>query len=116
MRRKLFVMLATALGTIGLTATGAAAAPGSNQDVIDASPAFACEGDAGLPPAHCVNIKGRGDTGLILVFQPDARAPQESFSFNPKADSRPCPHDPDADPDGTWWQVPDGPYVCHHKP
>jgi hypothetical protein len=110
----------TAIGAVGsvlvgmvMLSPGVASAAGPNQDVFERNSAWSCEG---LPPNHCINVRGQGDTGVILVFEPDPRGPQESFSFNPKADSRPCPHDPDAE-DGTWWEVgPDGPYVCHHRP
>jgi hypothetical protein len=114
-RKFLAALVGTVIGVTGLS-VGAAAAVGPDQAVIEATSAFVCEGDANLPANHCANVRSRGNTGLILVFSPDPRGPQESFSFDPRADSRPCPHDPDADPDGTWWQVPDGPYVCHHKP
>jgi hypothetical protein len=115
MKRMLLVV--AIVGVMATVSAGAANAGGPNQAVFEQSSAWACESAAGLPPSHCVNVKSQGDTGNIKVFAPDPRGPQESLSFNPKADSRPCPHDPDADPDGTWWQVPgDGPYVCHHRP
>ena len=69
-----------------------------------------------LPPNHCINLKSNGNTGVIKVFSPDERWPQESISTDPKSDSRPCPHDPDADPDGTWWSPQPGIWVCHHRP
>lgn len=116
MARKMLALTVGALGLVTIGMTGVASA-GPNQDVFEDNPAFACEAEANLPPSHCINVRGRGDTGVILVFAPDPRGPQESYSFDDKADSRPCPHDPDADPDGTWWQVPNnGPYVCHHRP
>jgi hypothetical protein len=76
---------------------------------------WACGPALGLPDYHCLNIKSKGNTGLIMVFYPDARWPAEGISFNPKADQRPCPHDPDAT-DGTWWSPFEGVYVCHHRP
>jgi hypothetical protein len=109
------------LAVIGLLAVFAVSADavGPSQDVIgSADNAWACEGEAGLPPHHCINVRSKGNTGVILVFEPDPRGPQESISFDPKSDRRPCPHDPDSD-DGTWWSVsPDnqGPWVCHHRP
>ena len=108
--------VATTLAALLLPA-GAALAVGPDQDVIEATPAFACGPlDAPAPPLHCVNVRSQGDTGLILVFEPDPRGPQEGISFNPRADDRPCPHDPDS-PDGTWWQPTDDPFwVCHHRP
>lgn len=100
-----------------LGATAATAAP--PQEVFDANDAtWACEAEAGIPPAHCINIRSQGNTGIILVFEPDPRGPQESISFDPSSDTRPCPHDPGSD-DGTWWSVsPEnaGPWVCHHRP
>lgn len=77
---------------------------------------WACEEEAGLPPEHCINIKSKGNTGVILVFSPDERWPQEGVSTDPKSDGRPCPHDPDADPDGTWWSPAPDLWVCHHRP
>jgi hypothetical protein len=115
-RRAIVVLLSALVGSV-LFLPGSAAAGGPKQDRFEQNSAWACESAADLPPNHCINVKGKGDTGVLLVFEPDPRGPQESISWNPKADSRPCPHDADADPDGTWWQVfPEGPYVCHHRP
>lgn len=113
--RALVVVAALTPGALVALGSGAYASP--PQDTFASSKAWACESAAGLPPAHCVNVKSQGDTGVIHVFEPDSRWPQESFSTNPAADLRPCPHDPNADPDGTWWEVGDtGLYVCHHRP
>jgi hypothetical protein len=68
-----------------------------------------------LPLNHCLNVRSKGNTGLIMVFYPDSRWPAEGISFDPKADRRPCPHDPAAT-DGTWWSPFPGAYVCHHRP
>lgn len=84
--------------------------------VFEDNPAFLCEDEAGLPPSHCINAQGSGTSGVILVFAPDPRGPQESYSTSEQADGRPCPHDPDADADGTWWSPVPGLYVCHHRP
>jgi hypothetical protein len=51
-----------------------------------------------------------------MAFSPDPRWPQESISFDPRSDSRPSPHDPDADPDGTWWSPFPGAWGCHYRP
>jgi hypothetical protein len=111
------VLLAVA-GLLAVSAVSADAV-GPSKDVIDRNDnAWACEDEAGLPPEHCINVRSQGNTGVILVFEPDPRGPQESISFDPKSDARPCPHDPGSD-DGTWWSVsPDnqGPWVCHHRP
>lgn len=72
--------------------------------------------EGGVPPNHCINLKSRGNTGLIMVDSADPRWPQESVSTDPRSDSRPCPHDPDADADGTWWSPLPGLWVCHHRP
>lgn len=88
------------------------------QAPIDANDSvWGCAGDPGvaLPPAHCINLKSKGNTGVIKVFEPDARWPVEGVSTDPKSDSRPCPHDPGS-PDGTWWSPVPGLWVCHHKP
>jgi hypothetical protein len=114
---RLAAALVAILGLLAVTATAAAAA-GPPKEIIQQTKAWGCEGEAGLPPEHCINLRSKGDTGVILVFDPDPRWPQESISFNPASDSRPCPHDPGAT-DGTWWSVsPDnaGPWVCHHRP
>jgi hypothetical protein len=113
LKKTLFVaVLCTCLlGTAGV----AGADP--NQDVFDRNDnTWACEEEGNVPPAHCINVRSQGNTGIIHVFNPDPRAPQESFSTDPKSDTRPCPHDPDADPDGTWWSPEPGLWVCHHRP
>jgi hypothetical protein len=110
------VVVASAVGAMLWVGSPAFASP--NQDVFDANDAtWGCAGDPGveLPAYHCINVKSQGKTGVIKVFEPDARWPQESISTDPKSDTRPCPHDPAA-ADGTWWSpVPDV-WVCHHRP
>ena len=69
--------------------------------------------DDGFIPGHCLNTRSRGRTGVIMVF--DGRGPAEGISHDPRVDSRPCPSDADS-PDGTWWEVLTGTWVCHHKP
>jgi hypothetical protein len=111
---RIAVVGAAALGSMVWAAGPASASP--NQDVFDQNDtAWACEAEAGLPPHHCLNIESQGNTMVIKVFEPDARWPQESISFDPKSDSRPCPHDPAAT-DGTWWSPFPGAWVCHHRP
>src|SRR5687768_10960970 len=112
--RRTLTILGIAIACV--LATGPAAFAEPNPDTFDDNPAWACESEAGLPPNHCINAKSNGDTLNLKVFEPDPRGPQESASVNPKADARPCPHDPDADPDGTWWEAAPGLYVCHHRP
>ena len=109
---------ATATTIAALVMGGAPAAASPEQDVFDANDnTWACEAEGGLPPAHCINIRSQGNTGIIKVFEPDARWPQESISFDPKSDSRPCPHDPvSIAGDGTWWSPFAGAWVCHHRP
>jgi hypothetical protein len=93
-----------------------ALAGGPPEDVIDGNDnTWACEGEAGLPPEHCINVRSQGNTGLIVVLDGDPRWPVEGISFDPKSDDRPCPHDPAAT-DGTWWSPFPGAWVCHHKP
>jgi hypothetical protein len=126
--------------TAGICAAGLLAAPTTVAAVgppaerfLDDHPAFTCAGDAGIPDNHCINVTTtnladpplRG-TRHIVVLEPDARGPAEGISFDPKADSRPCPHDaPPYDGtdgyvhDGTWWEFPapgSGIFVCHHRP
>lgn len=113
-RRVLVPVALAALMVLGL-AGGAVAVP--DQGKIGATEAFACgPEDAPLPPFHCINVKSKGNTGLILVFEPDPRGPNEGVSTDPKSDSRPCPNDPDADADGTWWSPMPGLWVCHRRP
>lgn len=114
MKRTLLTLSLVAI--LGLWTSGTASAAGRSLDVFEQSNAWACEGGAGLPPNHCINVKSQGNTGVLMVFAPDERWPQESISFDPKADARPCPHDPAADADGSWWEVFPGAYVCHHRP
>lgn len=105
-----------AVGTV-VASPAVASADGPPQAVFDDNPAFLCEAAAepDLPPHHCIIAKGGGSTGVIKVFSPDLRWPVESYSTDDKADTRPCPHDPDAT-DGTWWSPVPGLYVCHHRP
>ena len=73
-----------------------------------------CEGD-GFVPNHCINTRSQGRVGNIMVFDPDPRGPQESVSTDPKFDDLPCNHDGNADSDGTWWEIIEGLFVCHHN-
>lgn len=110
-------------GVAALALLGAGAsvvdAGGPPADVLDRNDnTWGCAAEAGLPPNHCINLRSKGDTGVIIVLDGDDRWPQESISWNPASDDRPCPHDPGS-PDGTWWSVTllnAGPWVCHHKP
>ena len=117
MRRRVGIVVGVALLMSVLGSAVATASEGPPKGPFyDNDRTWACEAEAGLPPNHCINVNSKGNTGLIKVFYPDPRWPQEGISFNPKADDRPCPHDPDADPDGTWWSPLPGAYVCHHLP
>ena len=95
---------------------GTALAEGPPKDVfVDNENTWNCEFG---PPNHCINVRSQGNTGLIMVLYPDPRWPAEGISFDPKADSRPCPHD---GPDGTWWYpgdpaLPETFWVCHRRP
>lgn len=112
---RFLVVGAAAIFGLMVAATGPAVAS-PDQDVFDENDvAWACEAEAGLPPSHCINIQSQGNTGVIKVFEPDDRWPVEGISFDPKSDSRPCPHDPAAT-DGTWWSPFPGAWVCHHRP
>jgi hypothetical protein len=103
---------------LGVTATAAAAAGPPEEVFAGQEDPWFCHEDSGgtLPEHHCLNVSSQGNTVVLLVFEPDPRGPQESGSSDPEADLRPCPHDPDADPDGTWWEVLPGFFVCHHRP
>lgn len=76
--------------------------------------AWFCEGD-GFVADHCINARSQGTVGNIMVFQPDPRGPQESVSSDPKFDNVPCNHDGNADSDGSWWEIVEGLFVCHHN-
>jgi hypothetical protein len=110
---------ALSAAAIAVAAFGAGAAhAGPPADVFnDNDQAWLCFGDDGapVPPNHCLNANSRGNTGVIIVLEPDTRGPAEGISFDPKADDRPCPHD-DVEGDGTWWSPGEGIWVCHHKP
>lgn len=115
MRTRRITMVLTVVALMMAVAAPAAMA-GPPEAVFEANDdVWQCEGDGFPVKGHCMNIKGQGSTGVILVFE-DGFGPQESFSTNPQADRRACPHDPDADPDGTWWDAdsPNGFFVCHH--
>lgn len=102
-------------------ATGALAFAGPSAfgtpayDVFDAKEGWICGSAEGLVDNHCLNVTSNGKTWNIKVLEPDPRGPQESASTDPSADARPCPHDPSADPDGTWWEFAPGLWVCHHS-
>ena len=116
--RHIWTAAATTATVIGSLMMGGPATASPPQDAFDDNNGtWACATEALLPPAHCLNIRSQGNTGVIKVFEPDSRWPQESISFDPKSDSRPCPHDPAAT-DGTWWTPPPlvGAWVCHHRP
>ena len=114
--------LAVAISALFLTALSAPAFAdtasddsGPPQDVFENNDnAWFC-GDDGFIDDHCLNSNSGGDTGNIMVF--DGRGPQESISYNPNADSRPCPHDQGTDNEGTWWAPFPGAgfFVCHHN-
>ncbi len=117
MRRFVVLSLVTAMLVIGLIPV--ASAQGLNQEDLERA-GWACGGDAGLPPGHCVN-PGFGRPGphlstfIIMVFGEDGDFHSaEGATFQPRADSRPCPHDSES-PDGTWWSPAPGLYVCHHR-
>lgn len=123
MTKRLIMVLAVAAMVVGVMAPAALA---SDQATKEAA-GWACGSDAELPPGHCIspgtakNLEATAATGRtfqILVYDTDGNfLAAESASFHPGADARPCPSDPEADPDGTWWNpgVP-GLYVCHHQP
>lgn len=71
-------------------------------------------------PYHCLQKKSQGNVGLIIVLDPDPRGPAEGVTTDAAFDDRLCPHDvPPQDLDDgshTWWEPPEGLYVCHHKP
>lgn len=114
--RRVLVTVVTAVA-IGLLSVGAAGAAGPGVAPFDRNdPVWGCGPiEGGVPPNHCINLKSQGNTGVIKVFFPDSRWPQEGVSTDPKSDSRPCPHDPAAT-DGTWWSPLPGLWVCHHRP
>lgn len=114
-----WLVAAMLAAVVGLVGAGAASAEGPQLGVFNTNnQVWGCSGDQGvdLPANHCINLRSQGNTGVIKVFAPDTRWPQEGISFDQKANSRPCPHDPDAT-DGTWWSPSGGAfYVCHHRP
>ena len=107
-RNKLTVVVLTmAFATLSAPAQ---AAP--DYDTFDAKDGWICGAEEGLVDGHCLNVKSKGKTWNIKVFE-EGLGPQESASTDPKADLRPCPHDPSS-PDGTWWEFAPGLWVCHH--
>jgi hypothetical protein len=100
------------LSAVLVIASAAIADP--SYDIFDAKDGWICGADEGLVDNHCLNTNANGTTLNIKVFDPDPRGPQESASFDTRADHRPCPHDSGSD-DGTWWEFADGLYVCHHS-
>ena len=116
--RRIVVAVAASAALSLVAVAGASAAGPSIDPKNNNNGTWACGGlDAGapVPPNHCINVRSRGNTGVVKVFSPDDRWPQESISTDPKTDGRPCPHDPAA-LDGTWWSPLPGLWVCHHRP
>ena len=110
MRRRLTIL--TTVFAMMLVAGVAQASP--SFDKFDEKDGWICGAAEGLVDNHCMNINSQGNVKNIKVFEPDPRGPQESLSFDPKADDRPCPHD-SGSPDGTWWEFNAGIWVCHHS-
>ena len=109
-------IITAALTAVSLIALSSAAAAGPPLEPFDENGAtWDC--DIAAPPVHCMNVRSKGHVGLIMVFPPDDRGPAESWSFDARFDSRPCPHD---EGEGTWYDpntFDDSEiYVCHHKP
>lgn len=125
--RRIATITAVVLALAMMTASVAVAGGPNDIDKFDKE-GWICGED--FVPNHCLNVNSKGKTLNIKVFPPDERGPQESGTTDPRADSRPCPHDAGGsgpfgtDPtagDGTWWDYlygsPDGAalYVCHHS-
>ena len=114
---KRWLIVVGVLAALALAMPAALAAPSFER--FDEKDGWICGEDEGLVDNHCLNIRSKGSVLNIKVFQPDPRGPQESASTEVRFDARPCPHDGDADPDGTWWNFtgdPESPlYVCHHS-
>ncbi len=114
-RPLLKIAAALLLGTLVMTATTSVADAQPPEAVFQQNDqTWLCHEDGFPAPSHCENINSQGATGLIMVFPPDDRGPAEGVS-DARADDRPCPHDPGS-PDGTWWEVVPGTFVCHHRP
>lgn len=96
------------------TAIAAPASADPSFETFDDKEGWICGEDEGLVDNHCLNVKAKGNVLNVKVFAPDPRGPQESASFDPRFDDRPCPHDAGSD-DGTWWEFSAGLYVCHHS-
>ncbi len=110
------VLAAAAISAVAVIGHGAVVgAQGPPQDVIDEQWICGPEESGGmLPPGHCINGRSQSPTFTLLVFE-DGGFRQETGSVDPKADDRPCPHDPES-ADGTYWSPVPGLYVCHHTP
>ncbi len=112
MRSKITTAALTLLLILAMTSSPASADPAA--EVFDDKDGWICNADEGLVDNHCLNTNSSGTVGNIKVFAPDPRGPQESISFDPRVDERPCPHDAGS-PDGTWWEFAPGVWVCHHS-
>lgn len=121
-KRRLTTVVAAASMVLGVTATAALASDQSTKD----DNGWGCAAEVGLPDGHCISpgtVRNWGkivDKGLsfqLHVF--DAAGDfltAELATFDSDADSRPCPHDSDANnTDGTFWHFANGIYVCHHR-
>ncbi len=124
MRR--FMATLTLVGMlIGATVPNALASAATDQAQKE-SAGWGCAAAVGLPAGHCISpgvvkrwpdaLIASGGTFQLLVFDASGSfRTAEIATFNPAADSRPCPHDPES-PDGTYWEFVPGLFVCHHQP
>jgi len=113
MRTRRISMVVTVAALMVAIAAPAALAGPPESVFEDNNATWACAEEGDLPDGHCINARGQGSTGIILVFE-DGFGPAESYSTNPQAANRACPHDEVAS-DGTWWDaIPNTLWVCHH--
>lgn len=115
---KRLLLAVAAIASLALIHASVAVAQGPSMAPKDNNNnAWACGTAEGVPAEnHCLNVRSQGNTFVLKVFSPDPRWPVEGASTDPKSDLRPCPQDPQADPDGTWWAFAPGLWVCHHRP
>lgn len=122
---RIFTVVAMVAAMVFVSVPGAFAAGATDQETRQAA-GWGCGEAVGLPAGHCISpgtieqfakIAEKGLTFQVQMFDEAGDfLTAEVATFEPSADDRACPHDPES-PDGTYWAFVEGVlWVCHHQP
>ena len=120
--KRLITAVTLAAMLLVVTAPSALASDQSTKEAAG----WGCGEAVGLPAGHCISpgtvknfdkIAAKGQTFQLLVFDEEGNfLTAEIATFKASAADRPCPNDPEAAPDYTYWAfIPDVLWVCHHQ-